>query len=172
MSLGLRYGAFFSLKSTESILCGRVNNTNMDPVSMTANTVAIVGFAGQSGRLLYEFLRTLSDAPKEIQQHIATLKALSSTFAGIQTLGQHMPAELAWSSGFRARLSECIEDFQAAEIKMKKLNEHLEKGHLRRTWARLKWSSSDNYLRSFFTRVQTYHTTFSLDLLTLHMYVE
>jgi hypothetical protein len=144
----------------------------MDPLSITANTVAVVGFAGQSCRLLYEFLRTVSDAPQEIQQHITALKALSSTFAGIQTLGQHMPAELAWSSGFRARLSECMADFQATEIKMKKLNEHLEKGRLRRTWARVKWSSSDHYLRRFFTRVQAYHTTFSLDLLTLHMYVD
>ena len=142
-----------------------------DPLSVTANLVAVIGIAGQSCRLLFEFLQTVSEAPKEIQQQITALKALSSTFRGIQTLGQHMPAELAWSSEFHALLLECMTDLRAMESKMKKLNEHLERGRMRRTWARLKWSSSDLDLRKFLARVQTYHTTFSLDLLTLHMYV-
>jgi hypothetical protein len=66
-------------------------------------------------------------------------------------------------------LSNCMADFRVMESRLRRLNGHLEKGGLRRTWARLKWSSTDHYLHRFFTRVQTYHVTFSLDLLTLHM---
>lgn len=144
----------------------------MDPLSSTASTIAIIGFAGRTCQYLYEFLNTVSHAPKEIQQHASMLKALSSTLAAIENLSQHLPADVALSSEFCVQLSECMTDFRVAEDKMKKLNERLDKGHMRRTWARVRWFTSDQYLRSFFARMQVYHANFSLYLLTLNMYVK
>ena len=141
-----------------------------DPLSLTASTIAVIGIACQSSKLLLDFFRTVSDAPTEIQHHIASLHALSSTFMGIQALGQQMPPEYTWSPEFEGRLKNCVADFQGMLLKMEKLCGHLEKGRIHKTWARLKWSFKDQYLENAFTKVQTYYITFSLELLTMHMY--
>jgi len=140
-----------------------------DPLSVTAGTLAILGFAAQSSKLLYEFLRTVSEAPKEIRQHLSTIHALASTFQAIGSLGQQIPPEYAWSPEFKDNLNACVADLRDVEVEMKRLRKQLEKGSMRRAWTRLMWSSKDCYLQKFFVRVQTYHATFALHLLTLHM---
>ena len=107
-----------------------------DPLSVTASAIAVLGLASQSSKLLLDFFSTFSEAPKEIQQHVTALHALASTFRGIQALGQQMPPEHAWSLEFESRLKECVADFRAMQLKMEKLCGHLEKGRIRRSWAR------------------------------------
>lgn len=143
-----------------------------DPLSVTASTIAIISFAGGSCQFLLDFFRTVSGAPKDIQHHVVDLRALRSTFAAIETLGNEIALEKLLPQEFHNRLKECMNDIQAIEMKVRKANENLERGKSRRTWAKLKWSSSaDHWLSRFFTRVQTYHVTIGLDLLVLQMYV-
>ena len=61
-------------------------------------------------------------------------------------------------------------DLQAIETKVRKVDEELKKGGLRRNWAKLRWSASaEQWLKKFFIRVQLYQTEFSLELMTLQM---
>jgi len=116
-----------------------------DPLSVAASTLAILGFAAQSSKLLHDVFLSVSEAPKEIQQHLSTIHALTSTFMAIQALGQQIPPEHAWSPEFLNNLNACMEDFRDVESKIKKLSNHLEKRSMHRAWARLMWSSKDCY---------------------------
>jgi hypothetical protein len=142
-----------------------------DPLSVSASTLAVICFAGQSCRFLFGFFHNVAEVPKDIQQHLSALQALSSTFERIRALGEDMPTSVQWPADFDTRLRDCLADFRSVEVKMQKVSKQIEKGRLRRTWAKLKWLSNDQSLNKFFTRVQTYHAMFALDLLTLQMYV-
>lgn len=142
-----------------------------DPLSTTASTIAIVGFAGESCQFLFEFFRTVSGAPREVEHHVSSLRALRATFTGIESLSNDISLDGALPQEFHIRLKECMADIKAIELRVRKANEDLERSKLRRTWTRLKWSSSaDHWLSKFLARVHSYHTTFCLDLLTLQMY--
>ena len=142
----------------------------MDPLSVTANTFAILGFVGQSSQFLYTFFRGVAEAPADVQQYGAILLALHDTFLGIRSLHDSHYSQIAFTAGFSNRLEECLKDFRAVESRIRKIDEMLKKGKIRRTWARLKWSSSaGHWLESFFARLQTYQTVFSLELATLQL---
>jgi hypothetical protein len=140
-----------------------------EALSVTANIFAVVSFAGESSKFLFEFFRAASGAPEEIQHQILTLRTLCSIFASIHALGSLLPREHAWTNDFQDRLTACTADLHNVESKLKKLHGRLEKGGLWKTWAKIKWTADDYYWQRFFARVQMYHATFSLDLLTLNM---
>ena len=141
-----------------------------DPLSATASTIAVISFAGASCQFLFDFIRTVSGAPKDIQHHVVSLRALRSTFATIETLIKEIALEKLLSREFHNRLNECMEDIRVIETRVRKANEDLKRSKSHRTWTRLKWSlSADHWLSKFFVRVQTYHTIFCLDLLVLQM---
>lgn len=143
-----------------------------DPVSATASILATMSFAGESCKFLFEFFRAVSGAPKEVQQHVTSLHALRSTFSSIESLSKDISLERELSQEFHVELKGCMADIQATELKVRKISEDLERSKLRRTWTRLKWSSSaEHWLSKFFTRVHLYHATFCLDLQTLQMFV-
>lgn len=150
---------------------GREIRSNMcDPLSVTASTLTVVGFAAQSCQLLSNFFYSFYDAPKDLQHHIAALHALRSTFAGIATLEKEIPDTSCFTPDFCVRLRDCILDFQVTERRLKSLCTHLEEGSVRRIWTRVKWSSIDQTkIKKFLARVESYHATFSLDLLLLNM---
>ncbi|MCJ1251625.1 hypothetical protein MMC30_008860 [Trapelia coarctata] len=142
----------------------------MDPLSVTANTFAILGFVSQSSHFLYHFFRGVAEAPSDVQQNGVVLHALHDTFLGIRSLYVSHSSQIGFTAGFPTRLEGCLEDFRAVESKIRKADEMLKKGRIRRTWARLKWSSSaDHWLGDFFVRLQTYQTMFSLELATLQL---
>jgi Fungal N-terminal domain of STAND proteins len=140
-----------------------------DPLSISISTLTVISFASQSCQFLFEFFHNAAEAPKDIQQRLSTLQALSSTFEGIRALGEDMPTEVQWSAEFDTRLRDCLADFRDMEIKMQTMSKEIEKGRARRTWARLKWLSNDQSFNKFFTRVQTYQAMFALELLILQM---
>ena len=137
-----------------------------DPLSTTASILAVFGFAGQSCQFLFEFFQTFSEVPKEVQNHVSLLHSLRATFTRIETLGGHVK----FTDELQSQIKECMVDFQGVELKVRQVIVQMEKGRMRRTWTRLKWTSSaENWLSKFLTRVQIYHTIFSLELLVLHM---
>lgn len=141
-----------------------------DPLSLSISILTLVGIAGDSCQHLFNFFRTVSDAPKEVQRQISTLQALASTFKNIESLCTVECDGVGFTSEFRVRIDECMADLRAIQSRIRKVNDRMEGGKTRRTWARLKWSlTADIWLSKFFARVQTYQTNFALDLLTLQM---
>ena len=142
-----------------------------DPLSVIASAVAVIEVAAKSCEYLHKTLRRVSDAPKDIQHHITTVQALQSTFTNLSALEIDLENDLIVTPDFKARLQACTLDLQVLERLVKSFNAQLEESKVRRTWAKLRWSSVDqrHTLRSHLSRIESYHTTFSLDLLLLNM---
>ena len=140
-----------------------------DPLSVTASALAVLTFAAQSCECVCKLLGSFSSAPKDLQHHIASLRALQSTFAGIAELEQSLPDGALITPEFKSRLQHCILDLQAMERLATPLCAQLEEGKARRAWARIRWSSADQRqkMKRHLSRIESYHRTFSLDLLLL-----
>ena len=144
-----------------------------EPFSVIASALTVAEAAAKSCEVLYKSLRRFSEAPKDIQNHVAALRALRSTFAGISALEQDgVRAHVTLiTPEFKARLEACMLDLQSMERLAKSFDAQLEEGRLQRTWAKIRWSSLDQRqtFQGHLSRIESYHTTFSLDLLLLNM---
>lgn len=142
-----------------------------DPLSVTASVLAVAGFAAKSCECLYTSLRLFSEAPHDLQHHVTALQALHSTFSGIVALENHAPNAALISPELKARLHACMLDLQTMEKLAMAFHAQLEEGRVRRTWAKVRWSSADQRqtLKSHLRRIESYHRSFSLDLLLLNM---
>ena len=142
-----------------------------EPFSVIVSALTIAETAAKSCEVLYKSLRRFSEAPKDIQHHVAALRALQSTFAGISALEQEEAHIALITPEFKARLEACMLDLQSMEKTAKSFDAQLEEGRLRRTWTKIRWSSLDQRqtFKSHLSRIESYHTTFSLELLLLNM---
>ena len=143
-----------------------------DPLGVAASVITVAGLATSSCQQLYKALHRFSEAPKDLQGHLATLKALHSTFAIIQGLEQRsLPPEML-SPEFRKRLRECLLDLQAMENLTQSFDSQMGQGRRRRALACVRLSLGDKrqMLKNHLNRLQSYHQSFSLDLLLLNMY--
>jgi Fungal N-terminal domain of STAND proteins len=142
-----------------------------EPLSIAASVLAVAGFAANSCECLYKTLRLLSEAPKDLQHHLTAVQALRSTFAGIAALEKEVPVAELITPEIKARLHACMLDLQAIERLAKSFHAQLEEGRVRRTWAKMRWSSLDQRrtLKSHLSRIESYHMNFSLDLLLINM---
>jgi hypothetical protein len=144
-----------------------------DPLSVTANVFAVVGFSLQSCVYVLRFFERISDAPSEVEHNMVWLRALHATFSELQEIGNDVrlqDAQVELPSGFNARLEGCRADLLEVESRIYRIGQKLKAGRLLQTWARVKYSlSSEEWLAKFSRRLQTYHTTFALDLMTIQM---
>ena len=142
-----------------------------EPFSVIVSALTIAEAGAKSCEVLHKTLRRFSDAPRDIQHHIAVLRALQSTFAGISALEKDGANIALITPEFKARLEACMLDLQSMERLAKPFDVQLEEGRLRRTWAKIRWSSLDQRqtFKGHLSRIESYHTTFSLDLLLLNM---
>ena len=140
-----------------------------EPLSVTTSILGVICFATQSCQFLHGVFQRFADAPKDIQQQLHTLQALSSTLERIKALGEEIPPEVQWPIELDNGVQNCLTDLQKMEAKMGKMSKRIEKGRIQRTWTRLWWLSNTPELNVFFTRVQTYQATFALDLVMLQM---
>ena len=143
----------------------------MDPVSATANVVAIVGIACKSCQALRTFVRGINEAPDDIRQYCATLRSLESTLKCIKSLiadpaiGPHLLRNVGTS------LEECSIEVQSVDSKCRKAQEAMQKGKIRNGVTRIGWHlSGEHSLERFFARLQRWYMVFSLELSTLQMY--
>ena len=144
----------------------------MDPLSATANCIAIVGIAYKSCQSLNELFHGLTEAPKEVCQSCAAVKSLAAILSHIISLHNEGREEQVFSLDFQNCLQTCASDVVLVEKRLMKMDASLRKGILHRSWTKLKWSSSaDQWLGRFFDRVQTYNVVFSLELVALQMYI-
>lgn len=142
----------------------------MDPLSVTANAIAVVGITCKTCRSLYHFFRGLAEVSDDVRRICKTLQSLESVLSSIQLLHADAEIERYITREFKVCLEECMLDIRSVEARVRKADMLLQKGRLHRSWAQLKWSSTaDHWLDKFFARVQTYHTVFSLELITLQV---
>ena len=142
-----------------------------DPLSVAASVLAVAGFTAKSCECLYKALRLFSEAPNDLQHHVTAIQALQSTFAGIAALENDAPDAGLITPELKARLQACMLDLQAMERLARAFHAQLEEGRTRRAWAKMRWSSTHqrHTLERHLSRIESYHISFSLDLLLLNM---
>jgi len=144
-----------------------------DPLSLSANILAVLSFSLQSCNYLVNFFERIADAPTEVQHNIIWLQALYSTFSELQALGRDVhlrDAEIELPSGFYNRLEDCKADLLEMQTRVCRVGQNLKAGRLLHTWAKVKYSfAGDQWLTKLSRRLQTYQTTFTLDLITIQM---
>ena len=142
-----------------------------DPLSATASVLALVSFAAQSCDYLCQVFTSFSEAPEDLRHHIAALEALRATLKDISTLETALPDEVPISPVFKNRLQELMLDLQSTERLVRPLYQQLRESRLCRTWTRIRWASPNqrHRMKKLLARIDSYHTTFSLDLLLIDM---
>ena len=144
----------------------------MDPISASANIIALVGFTCKSCQALHAFFRGLSEARGDIMQFCSTLKSLESTLQCINSLCTDSDITPHLSHSFTDGLKACYIELETVESRCRKARKMLQKGRMSSSWARLRWYlSAEHWLKRFFARIQTYQMLFSLELSTLQTQV-
>ena len=141
-----------------------------DPLSATGSAIAVLGLASQSCEVLCSFFRSFHEAADDLKHHLATLQALKSTFARISELEKD-PVSHEWiRRPLSPRLQECLLDLKALESFVRPLHDEILRGRVRRAWVQTKWAGAHQKQRMerFMARIESYHTTFSLDLLLIN----
>ena len=137
----------------------------MDPVSATANIIAITQVACKSCQALLTFFRGISKAKEDILQSCKKLQSLESTLQCIGSLCIEPSVRRHITENLTGCLTECRSELAAADKKCRKAQESIGKGKMQSSWARVRWvSSAEDWLGNFFSRVQTYHVIFSMEL--------
>ena len=144
----------------------------MDPFSAAASAVSVAGLLGQSCLFISNILRDISGAPADIEHHQAALNAFCAALRKIDTLCSENESVIELSPEFSALLHAWLKDFRTAEAKLREICQKVDKGRGTRTWTKMKWALSlDRWLDKFLRRVQDYHSIFSLELMTILMFV-
>lgn len=137
-----------------------------DPLSTTASVFAVIGFAAGLSGVLYRFVSSIRDAPKEISHLTAELEALSGTFASIEAISRDLPSRNALSVEFLGRLRSCMAEFEDLERSVRKLERYLKQNPV---MAKVRWPYGEPSAVQFSRRLRSYHVTFSLALTALQM---
>ena len=141
----------------------------MDPLSITASAITVVGLLSQSCLSVFDFLQRCSDAPVDIKIHHLALQALHADLRKIQDLHAKNPSILELSPEFSALVPELLADFLAVETKLRKIRAKFDQGKGTKLWARVTWSlSSEQWLGKFLDRVQIYQTVFTSELMLVY----
>ncbi|KAL8827856.1 MAG: hypothetical protein Q9191_002937 [Dirinaria sp. TL-2023a] len=143
-----------------------------DPLSIVTGVLAVAGAAATTCEGLYKILRRSLVAPKDLEHHLSAVQALQSTLTAIAALeGNDAPTTTIITPQFKTCMQSCMLDLQAMERLLKSFQIQIDEGRARRTWAKMRWSSVDyqQKLKSYLNRIESYHRTFSLDLLLFNM---
>ena len=149
---------------------GQVYSRMADVISVTGSVLGLLGLAVKSCEALCKFFRSFKEAAEDLEHHIAALQALKSTFARISDLERDFTNLDCVSKPLSSRLRECVVDLKAIEDFVKPLHSQLLNGKTRRAWMKTKWAgmNQNERLEKYMARIESYHMTFSLDLLLIN----
>jgi hypothetical protein len=143
----------------------------MDPLSITAGTIAVIGLVGKTCEGLYDAVENFSDVSADIRQHLSSIRSLRNTLVTISELVEQGLLHPLLDQQFEMRLRTCMDDLQEMERLAQSNQDRLEHGRRSKAWTRIRLSMKDRRrkLSSQLNRIESYHKNFCLDLLLLNM---
>jgi len=145
----------------------------MDPLSATANIVAVLVVSIQSCSFLVKFFRDLADAPPEVRHNAIWLGILHSTFGELRSLvvdPRFGDVQAQLPVGFASRLADCQAGLGEMEARIRRIDRDLRGGRMLQTWTKVKYSlTSEQLLAKFSGRIQLYQSAFTVDLITIQL---
>jgi hypothetical protein len=143
----------------------------MDPLSITAGTIAVISLVGKTCDGLYNAVENFSEVSADLRQHLSSIRSLRDTLDTISELVEQGLLHPLLDQQFEMRLRHCVDDLQEMERIAQSNQDRLEHGIRGKTWARIRLSMKDRRkkLASQLNRIESYHRNFCLDLLLLNM---
>jgi hypothetical protein len=144
----------------------------MDPLSITAGTIAVVGLFAKTGEGLYDAVDNFSGVSAEIRQHLGSIRSLTETLTTISALLEQGLLQSLTNQHFESRLRAYMEDLREMESLAQSSQDRLELGKRSKAWTRLRLSMKDRRkkLAAQLKRIEGYHRDLCLDLLLLNVY--
>jgi hypothetical protein len=146
-----------------------------DPLSITANIVAVLAFSLQSCSVLAETFRRLRDAPAQLRHATVWIQALQSTFSELHKLAsdpRFLDFQAQIPDSFAARLADCRADLDKAELRVRRVSADLQKRGIKQSWARIQHGVlGEQWLHRFSDQLQMYQSVFTVDLITIQLQV-
>ncbi|KAL8675816.1 MAG: hypothetical protein Q9186_007580 [Xanthomendoza sp. 1 TL-2023] len=151
-----------------------------DPISALGSALAIVGFAAETSRFLFKFLRRISSLPRDIHQSSEALNSLQVTLSQLQHCGAQLDPRYTFSAQFTTRLRECARQLTDWANKIKELDAKVTKqgsnarawdARVTRSWEKVKWLlHGEQELRKFLELMRIHESGFSIELLAILLY--
>lgn len=148
-----------------------------EPLSTVASTIAIVGFAVDSTKVVFKFFHELARMPAAVHDSLITLNSFHVTLTRLQQSSTKLDSKYTFPAHFCRRISECLQDLKTFEAKIGETDAILDKkrshkrnwnGKTRRSWERVRWLlMGEQDTKRFLDKVKAYQNEFSLELLFL-----
>jgi len=146
-----------------------------DPLSITANIVAVLAFSVQSCSVLVETFRRLRDAPAQLRHTTVWIQALQSTFSELHNLAsdpRFLDFQAHVPDSFATQLAECRADLDKVESRVRRVSADLQKRGIKQSWTRIQHCFlGEQWLHQFSGRLQMYQSVFTVDLITIQLQV-
>ena len=153
-----------------------------EPLSSTASVLAVAVCVTQSAKFLFKFFHDVGRIPDNVRQLLTALNSLHATLTALQQCGTSTNPNLRFSPRFCQRLSDCLTQLTLWSTKVAKidtaLNEQGASHHkwerkTRRSWHKIKWLiAGEQDVNRFLEIIRLYHAEFSIELLTVVMYIQ
>jgi hypothetical protein len=144
----------------------------MDPISATASVLALLTAATDSCKFLSKNIRTIYNAPVDIQAQCDIIEAMLATLTRISVLWKDLPPPIAVSSELSQKLTSFVEEIEDVKISMKQLSKSLTRGSVHGAIVRIKWTAfGTDRLSRFMKRTIHWNSIFSNEIQAIQMYV-
>ena len=136
----------------------------MDPLSISASTLAVITAAVQSTKSLYETIKRFKDRDKTLRRLQDELEDLTNILNSVAQIIHGETSMLGLLQGPIDRCSRVCRDFEGS---MKKFNEKSKTGF--RDWTKMEFMRGD--INDFIDTISGYKSTISIGLGTITMLV-
>ena len=137
-----------------------------DDMDGAASTIAVLSFALNSIKVIYNTVSTIKNAPQKLQQMTSNLGHLSFTLERLKGRG----GDWGLVEGLPLLISECAKNLENFERKLNKLSS-LSDNRAKRLWNNVKTMLQDEDLNQMSSFVQQYASLLSLKMDSLIEYV-
>jgi hypothetical protein len=121
----------------------------MDPISLTASLLTLIAAAGQSCKVITEFVLDIHDAPKEIHAQLVKLQCLQRSFCQLLGVFRSLPPDFQLGTDLKRELTSFVQDIDNFKEKVKVKGIRLGQGRVQHAWERVKWLANDRDLKKF-----------------------
>jgi hypothetical protein len=142
----------------------------MDPLSVTASAITLLGAAGGTIKVVYNAISTFKDAPREIKAHSKSLESFCFTIDNLKLACEQIPNEFPLNLD-RCGLEELTQEARVLEKKLKTKSARVTANNVGRWHEGCKWLLFDLQTKKFFKSLDTWNIVLFQALWTAQMLV-
>jgi hypothetical protein len=144
----------------------------MDPISFTASLLTLITAAGQSCKVISEFVLDIHDAPKDIHAQSNKLQCLQQSFRHLFGVFIALPPDLQLDTVLQQNLVSFTQEIDSFTTKVQGMGIRLDQGRVQHAWERVKWLASDRDLKRFNQSLDHWDRVFAAAATAAQLYLQ